>query len=73
MTEALARIIGQLDALSCRERAELAHVLPRSLETVEEGAEEAWDRELERRKVRIRSGEATGTPAEEVFAQGRRS
>lgn len=72
MSEALARIVAQLDTLSPGERAELAHVVLRSLEAEENGVEEAWERELERREARIRSGEAIGIPAEEVLAHWRR-
>jgi putative addiction module component (TIGR02574 family) len=72
MTEAVARIATQLDGLSQQERAELARIVLLSLEPEEPGVEEAWDRELDRRVARIRSGEVAGTPAEQVFADWRR-
>jgi putative addiction module component (TIGR02574 family) len=72
MTDAVARIVAQLDGLSQQERAELAHVVLASLEPEESGAEAAWNDELARRVARIRSGEAVGTPAEQVFADWRR-
>jgi len=72
MTEAFASIVAQLDSLSQQERAELARVVLLSLEPEESGVEEAWDRELDRRVARIRSGEVEGTPAEQVFADWRR-
>jgi len=51
----------------------LAHVVLRSLDAEEAGVQEAWDRELEQRFARIRGGQATGTPAEQVFADWRRT
>jgi putative addiction module component (TIGR02574 family) len=72
MTEAVTRIVAQLNGLSQEERAELAQVVLRSLEPEESGAEEAWDDELGRRVARIRSGDAEGAPAEQVFADWQR-
>jgi putative addiction module component (TIGR02574 family) len=72
VTEAVARIVAQLDRLSQEERAELARAVLLSLEPEDPDAEEAWDRELARRVARIRSGEAVGIPAEQVFADWRR-
>ncbi len=72
MTETLAGIVARLDGLSHQERAELAHVVLLSLDAEESGVEAAWDRELDQRIARIRSGQANGTPAEEVFADWRR-
>jgi putative addiction module component (TIGR02574 family) len=71
MSEAVAQIVAQLEGLSQEERAELAHVVLLSLEPEDPGAEEAWNEELVRRVARIRSGEATGIPAEQVFANWR--
>jgi putative addiction module component (TIGR02574 family) len=68
MTEALTRIVAQLDSLSQDERAELARLVLLSLEPEEPGVDEAWDHELARRVARIRNGEATGIPAEQVLA-----
>lgn len=72
MTEALAGIVARLESLSHQERAELAHVVLLSLDAEESGVEEAWDRELDRRIADIQSGQANGTPAEQVFADWRR-
>jgi putative addiction module component (TIGR02574 family) len=71
MSEAVAQIVAQLKDLSPQERAELAHAVLLSLEPDEPGAEEAWNQELARRVARIRSGEAVGIPAEQVFAEWR--
>jgi putative addiction module component (TIGR02574 family) len=73
MSEAVAQIVAQLGGLSLDERAELAHAVLLSLEPEDPGAEEAWNQELARRVARIRSGEAVGIPAEEVFASWRRN
>jgi putative addiction module component (TIGR02574 family) len=73
MTEAFTDIVARLDGLSHRERAELAHVVLRSLDAEESDVEEAWNHELDRRIDRIRSGQADGSPAEQVFADWRRN
>jgi putative addiction module component (TIGR02574 family) len=60
----------QLAALTAQERAELAHLLILSLD--QEGdadAEAAWDAELRRRAAEIKSGDAVGRPAGQVFAE----
>jgi putative addiction module component (TIGR02574 family) len=72
VTEAVAQIVAQLDRLSQEERAELARAVLLSLEPEDPDAEEGWNRELARRVARIRSGEAVGIPAEQVFADWRR-
>ena len=69
MTEAVSRMVAQLDGLTQQERAELAHAVLLSLEPEEADVEEAWSREVARRLARIRSGEAVGIPAEQVFAE----
>lgn len=68
MSETVMQILAQVEALSQQERAELAHAVLRSLEPEEPGAAEAWDEELARRVARLRRGEATEVPAEQVFA-----
>lgn len=68
MTEAVSRIVAQLDGLSHSERAELAHAVLRSLEPEETGVEEAWEREVARRVDEIKCGKAIGIPADKVFA-----
>ena len=72
MTEAVTRMVAQLDDLSQEERADLAHAVLLSLEPEEEGVAEAWNRELARRFARIRNGEAVGIPAEQVFSDWRK-
>lgn len=72
MSEAVAQIVAQLNKLSQQERAELARAVLLSLEPEDPDAEEAWNREVARRTARIRSGEAVGIPAEQVFAEWRR-
>ncbi len=70
MSATAEKIRGELVALSPEERAELAHFLIRSLDgAADSDAEQAWDAELSRRADEIRSGTATGQPAEEVFAE----
>lgn len=65
----LEQVKSQLDQLTQKERAELAYILLRSLEPEEEGAAGAWEAEVSRRATEIRSGKATGRPADEVFAE----
>ncbi len=72
MSEVVAQIVAQLGALSQQERAELAHAVLLSMEREDQDAEEAWNQELARRAARIRSGEATGIPSEQVFVDWRR-
>lgn len=48
------------------------HFLLASLEPGEDGVAAAWDQEISRRVEEIRSGCASGAPAEEVFAELRR-
>ncbi len=59
---------SQLEDLSKEERADLAYFLLQTLEPAEEGAA-AWDTEISRRVDEIRSGQATGKPAEQVFVE----
>lgn len=73
MTQAVADILRQAAALTAEERAEVAFsLLDLPDEPEDEGAAEAWNAELERRRVRILSGEATGRPAFEVLEEIRR-
>jgi putative addiction module component (TIGR02574 family) len=70
MTEAAEQLKAQL---SMQERAELAHFLIHSLdEAVDADAEAAWDAGLARRMEEIRSGNAVGEPADQVFAELRK-
>ncbi|HEY3901796.1 MAG TPA: addiction module protein [Chthoniobacter sp.] len=67
----MAATIDQLThealGLNESERALLAQTLLESLEPAEEGVEEAWAIEVGRRLERVRTGEAQGRSAEEVF------
>lgn len=61
---------AELDKLPVDQRAELAHYLIQSLDEEEdEGAEAAWDAELERRAAQITLGEAKGKPADKVLSE----
>lgn len=71
MSETVAHILTQIDALSQRERAELAHAVLRSLEPEDPGTEEAWEKELALRLERLQSGRSVEIPAEQVFANWR--
>ena len=58
-TDALKRIRTEVLELPEAERAELAHDLIASLdEPAEDGAREAWDREILRRLSQVDSGQA---------------
>lgn len=72
MTEAVEQLKSQVINLSAAERADLAYFLLSSLEPEEEGAEDAWRKEVARRVTEIRSGQAVGRPIEEVLAELRR-
>ena len=72
MSDAVAQIVAQLDALSQEERADLACAVLSSLEQVDPDAEEAWNQEIRRRVEQIYNGAANGIPAEQVFADWRR-
>jgi putative addiction module component (TIGR02574 family) len=60
---------AQLGSLPEPERAELAHFLLDTLDAIDADAEAAWDTELGRRAEEIRSGTASGKPADQVFAK----
>jgi putative addiction module component (TIGR02574 family) len=62
---------SQLGSLPQQERAELAHFLLLTLEPEDEAVEAAWAAEVARRVAQIRSGDAVGRPADEVFAEPR--
>ncbi len=70
MAGAVEKLKSELATLTNRERAELAQFLIRSLDKgQDEDAEAAWDAELTRRVREIKSGNAVGKPAEQVFAE----
>jgi len=70
MTATAKALWTKLTGLSEAERAELAHFLINSLDAGKDAdAERAWDAELARRAEEIKSGRATGEPAEKVFSE----
>ena len=69
MAQPMKQLRSELEQLSAKDRADLAYFLLGSLEPEDEGVAAAWDVEVARRVDEIRSGRASGTPAEEVFAQ----
>ncbi len=71
MSEAVAQVLTRINAMSEEERAEVAVAVLRTLvpRGTEEGAEEAWERELSRRVAEIKAGTAKGKPAEQLFAE----
>ena len=69
MAQPMKQLKSQLEQLSAKDKAELASFLLGSLEPEDEGVAAAWDLEIARRVDEIRSGRASGTPAEEVFAE----
>jgi putative addiction module component (TIGR02574 family) len=73
MTEAAEKLKAELGRLPAQDRAELAHFLLDSLEEeADPDVEAAWDAELVRREAEIRSGKATGEPADKVFGELRK-
>lgn len=72
MAQPMKQLKSQLEQRSAKDKAELACFLLGSLEPEEEGVAAAWDLEIARRGAEIRSGRASGTPAEEVFAELRK-
>jgi putative addiction module component (TIGR02574 family) len=70
MSATAEKLRAELATLSGTDRAELAHFLILSLdEGSDADAEAAWDAELARRAEEIKSGRATGEPAEKVFSE----
>jgi putative addiction module component (TIGR02574 family) len=72
MAQPMKQLKSQLDQLSAKDKAELACFLLGSLEPEDEGVAAAWDLEIARRVDEIRNGCASGTSAEEVFAELRK-
>jgi putative addiction module component (TIGR02574 family) len=67
MTEKASKLLQTALTLSQEERADLACSLIDSLDaTAEEGADEAWEREIERRIADLDSGRAKAVPWEVV-------
>lgn len=69
MTDTFQRLKSEASALPAPERAELAYILLSSLQPEEDGARDAWQEEIAHRVAEIRSGSASGRPAEEILAQ----
>ncbi|MFO0845410.1 MAG: addiction module protein [Gemmataceae bacterium] len=69
MTEAVSRILTEIDRLSQPERAELAFEVLRSLDPPGGKPVGEFDAELSRRLEEIRAGKVAGIPADEVFAR----
>jgi putative addiction module component (TIGR02574 family) len=77
MTDLALRLKDELSRLCEDDRLELANFLWDSLEDEqtgqkEEGYDEAWEAELNRRTQEIESGTAVGRPAKEVFDELRK-
>jgi putative addiction module component (TIGR02574 family) len=73
MTETAQRLKSELAGLPAGDRAELAYFLIHSLDKEQDAdAEAAWDAELARRAAEIKSGKATGEPADKVLADLRK-
>lgn len=73
MNTLIETVLTQMDNFTPQERAELAYALLLSLKTEDQSGEASFEQELSRRVARIRSGQATGRPAEEVFAELRQA
>jgi putative addiction module component (TIGR02574 family) len=66
MTQQALDLLQKALSLSEEEHADLACSLMESLDTVEEGAESAWNKEIGRRIAELDSGKATTVPWDEV-------
>ncbi len=70
MSEAMESLKSQVTALSSRDRAELAHFLIGTLDAESEDDVDAeWRAEVDRRLQGDRSGNSSGKPADQVFAE----
>lgn len=70
MSTTVEKVRDEALALSTSERASLAHDLILSLDRVTDYTlSPAQEAEIQRRVQMVREGQATGRPAEEVFAQ----
>lgn len=73
MPDPVADLSAQAQALSPEDRARLAEELLASLDPHHGEVESAWDEELRRRIDDLERGTVPLVPAEEAFAQVRRS
>ena len=70
MSTTVEKVRNEALALSTSERASLAHDLILSLDrSVDDTFSSEQEAEIQRRVQMVREGQATGRPAEEVFAQ----
>ncbi len=74
----MSALLAQLEQQACtllpEERAQLIEVLLESLQdTSPSGIETAWEQEVEKRAAALARGTLQTYPAEEVFAEARRS
>jgi putative addiction module component (TIGR02574 family) len=73
MSDLLTELSERAAALPPKERAQLAQILLLSLhDVVAADVEAAWDEELKTRLASYERGDATVTPAEDVFAEAHR-
>lgn len=74
MTRAVEELYEQASQLPANDRAELAGMLLESIEDLaDEGVEEAWAAEIERRMAEYRAGRVTTIPWSELRAHLHRS
>ena len=74
MARALRELYAEASELNPRERAELAGLLLENLdEPIDEGIEDAWAAEIERRMAEYRAGRVKTIPWSEVRARLHRS
>lgn len=73
MSDLIAELSAQAKALPPEERARLAEELLASLDPHETEVEAAWDEELRRRIDEVERGTVELIPADQAFAQFRRT
>ena len=69
MTRAVHELYEKASELPPQDRAELAGLLLESIEPADEGVEEAWAAEIERRMADFRDGKVKTIPWSEVRAR----
>ncbi len=73
MTRAVEKLYEEASQLPAGDRAELAGLLLESIEEADQGVEEAWVAEIERRMEDYRAGRVKTIPWNEVRAKLRRA
>lgn len=73
MSDLIAELSAQAQALPPEDRARLAEELLASLDPREQEVEAAWDEELRRRIDEVERGAVQPVPAEQAFTQVRRA